>query len=176
MKKSVQTARISLMVALMAICAWISIPLGVQPFTMQTFAVFVAAGLLGAKGACWAVLSYMLLGAVGLPVFSGMQGGIGVLLGNTGGYVVGFVFIALIEGWAAEKYRRSPRALVLSMVLGTLVCYAFGTAWYVLAYLSHSGGAGVLGVLTMCVFPFVIPDIVKMLLALAVIKRVSRLI
>ena len=173
MEKTKRLAQMALMVALMSVCAWISIPFGAQPFTMQTFAVFVSAALLGAKGSAAAVLAYILLGAVGLPVFSAMQGGIGIVLGNTGGYMVGFIFTALIVGFAAERFS-SSWALMLSMIMGTAACYAFGTAWYMLMYAAHSGSAGLVSVLMTCVFPFIVPDVLKMLLALTVIKRIRR--
>ena len=92
---------IALFAALMAICSWISIPTTV-PFTLQTFAVFVAAGLLGGKRGTIAVLVYILLGAVGLPVFAGFTGGVGILLGSTGGYIIGFLGSALVM-WGMEK-------------------------------------------------------------------------
>ncbi|MGI6028600.1 MAG: biotin transporter BioY [Candidatus Heteroscillospira sp.] len=170
--RSREAAYIALMTALIAICAWISIPTAV-PFTMQTFAVFVAAGLLGAKRSALAIIVYMLLGAAGLPVFNGMQGGMGILLGKTGGYIVGFIFLALIEGWTAQKFRGNSAALFVSMLLGTAVCYAFGTVWFMQVYMSSTGAVGLMTVLGWCVFPFIIPDICKMLLALVVIRRVS---
>lgn len=91
--RTVDIAYIGLFVAVMAICSWISIPATV-PFTLQTFAVFMAVGLLGGKRGTIAVLTYVLLGAIGVPVFAGFSGGIGALLGNSGGYIVGFIFSA----------------------------------------------------------------------------------
>ncbi|MBP5250511.1 MAG: biotin transporter BioY, partial [Lachnospiraceae bacterium] len=91
---------IAMMAAIMAVCAWITIPAAV-PFTLQTFAVFLAICVLGGKNGTIAVFVYILLGAVGLPVFSGFKGGVGVLLGNTGGYIIGFLFSALVM-WLLE--------------------------------------------------------------------------
>ena len=88
-------AFIALSAALMAVCSWISIPAAV-PFTLQTFAVFLTTGLLGGRRSTIAVMLYIFLGAVGLPVFSGFSGGIGHLIGPTGGYIFGFSFTALI--------------------------------------------------------------------------------
>ncbi|MGE4353372.1 MAG: biotin transporter BioY [Oscillospiraceae bacterium] len=173
--KTTDIAYISLMAALIAICAWISIPTAV-PFTMQTFGVFVAAGLLGPKRSSISILVYMLLGAVGLPVFSNFTGGIGILLGKTGGYIVGFIFLALIEGWTARRYKGSMKALFLSMVVGIMICYAFGSAWFIMVYAASSGAVGLMTVLGWCVFPFIIPDLAKMALALIVIRRVSPLL
>ena len=92
-------AAIAMSVALIAVCSWISVPTTI-PFTMQTFAVCLVAAVFGLRHGVWAVLCYILLGAVGAPVFAGFSGGFGVLLGTTGGYILGFVFTALIVGLA----------------------------------------------------------------------------
>ena len=99
--QTLDMAYIGLFAVVIAICSWISIPT-VVPFTLQTFAVFLAVAVLGGKRGTLAVIVYVLLGAVGLPVFSGFKGGIGVLLNTTGGYIIGFVFSALVM-WAFEK-------------------------------------------------------------------------
>ena len=109
-------AYIGLFAVVIAICSWISIPT-VVPFTLQTFAVFLAVAVLGGKRGTLSVIVYVLLGAVGLPVFSGFKGGIGVLLNTTGGYIIGFIFSALLM-WAFEKaFGKKTWALILSMVL-----------------------------------------------------------
>ena len=87
---------IALFAALIAICAWLTVPMPDVPFTMQTFGVFAALLLLGGKRGTLSILLYLLLGAAGLPVFSGFRGGIGSLLGTTGGYLVGFFFSYLV--------------------------------------------------------------------------------
>lgn len=159
--------------ALIAVCAWISIPMTV-PFTMQTFGVFATVGLLGGKRGSLSVLVYLLLGAVGLPVFAGFKGGIGALMGTTGGYIVGFLASALVM-WGLERlWGRSPRALLASMVLGLLVCYALGTVWFMAVYASTTGPVGVATVLGWCVFPFLIPDGVKIALAMLVSARLAK--
>lgn len=99
--QTLDMAYIGLFAVVIAICSWISIPT-VVPFTLQTFAVFLAVAVLGGKRGTLAVIVYVLLGAVGLPVFSGFKGGIGVLLNTTGGYIIGFVFSALVM-WAFEN-------------------------------------------------------------------------
>ena len=160
--------------ALMAICSWISIPAAV-PFTMQTFGVFLAVGLLGGKRGTAAVLVYLLLGAVGLPVFSGFTGGIGHMLGATGGYIIGFLFSALVM-WLIERLRgRSIKTLVFSMIVGLITCYAFGTAWFMAVYAKESGSIGLMTALTWCVLPYVIPDAVKIALAAALTRRLRPL-
>ena len=99
--KTYDLAYIAIFAVLIAICSWISIPMTV-PFTLQTFGVFMAVGVLGGKRGSLAVLVYILLGAIGVPVFAGFSGGLGILLNNTGGYIIGFLFSALVM-WAMES-------------------------------------------------------------------------
>lgn len=170
--KTRDMAYIALFAVLMAICSWISVPAAV-PFTLQTFGVFLAVGVLGGKRGTLAVVLYLLMGAVGLPVFAGFSGGVGVLLGSTGGYIVGFVFLALVM-WAMERWAESKTwRVVLSMVLGLIVCYAFGTAWFMLVYARTTGPVGLLTALGWCVLPYIPVDAVKMALALAIRKRLA---
>lgn len=166
---------IAVCAAVMAVCSWISIPAAV-PFTMQTFGVFLAVGLLGGRNGTLAVCIYLLLGAVGLPVFSGFRGGLGHMLGATGGYIIGFLFSALVM-WLMERILgRSMKTLVLSMVAGLLVCYAFGTAWFIMVYTRDSGPVGVITALTWCVIPYIIPDALKIALAAGLTRRIRPLI
>ena len=125
--KTYDMVYVAVFAVLIAICSWISIPMTV-PFTLQTFAVFLAVGVLGGKRGSLAVLIYILLGAVGIPVFAGFSGGIGQLLGNTGGYIIGFLFSALLM-WLIEKlFGRKTWVLGISMVLGSdrVLCYRNG--------------------------------------------------
>lgn len=164
---------IAVFAVLMAICSWISIPMAV-PFTLQTFGVFIAVGILGGKNGTLAVLIYIILGAIGVPVFAGFQGGIGVLAGSTGGYIVGFLFSALVM-WAMEKFLgRKPVVQILSMVLGLIVCYAIGTVWFMVVYTNNSGAVGLGTVLGWCVIPFIIPDLVKIALAFVLSRRLRK--
>lgn len=158
--------------ALMAVCAWISVPTEV-PFTLQTFAVFLVTGLLGLKCGTLSVLVYLLLGAVGLPVFAGFKGGIGSLLGVTGGYLVGFVFTALAVGLITKFFGRSLPVLVISMVVGLALCYAFGSAWFLIVYTRTSGAMAMATVLAKCVVPFLLPDAVKITLAALLARRLQ---
>ena len=159
------------MAVLIAICSWISIPTAV-PFTLQTFGVFMAVEVLGGKRGTIAVLIYILLGAVGLPVFAGFSGGIGVLLRSTGGYIIGFVFCALLMWLMENTLGRSTFIRILSMVLGLIVCYAVGTLWFMHIYTRDQGAVSVLTVLGWCVFPFIIPDLVKIALAYLLAPRI----
>lgn len=163
-------AHIAMFAVVMAVCSWISIP-SVVPFTLQTFGVFLAVGVLGGKRGTLAVFVYILLGCVGLPVFAGFTGGFGIVLGSTGGYILGFLLQALVM-WAMENLPGN-RAFVLtiSMVLGLLACYAFGTVWFIMVYARTTGPVGFWTALGWCVFPYIIPDLAKMALALVLCRR-----
>lgn len=156
--------RCALFAAMMALCAWIGVPLGHTVFTMQTFGVLLALGILGGKRGTISILCYLLLGAAGLPVFSGFRGGIGAILGPTGGYLWGFLATGLVF-WLLEKWSR-PAA----MVAGILVCYACGTIWY----MTYTGGA-LAAVLAQTVLPYLIPDALKLVLALRLTKRLKKI-
>lgn len=169
-------AYLALMAALLAVCAWITVPLGPVPFTMQTFAVFAALGLLGGKRGTAAFLLYLALGLVGLPVFSSFMGGPGVLLGPTGGYLIGFLFSCLLFWGVTARLGKSLPVLATVMVAGLLLCYAFGTVWFLQVYTGGGEGSTLLGALGLCVFPYVIPDLIKIALALLVTKRVGKYI
>ncbi|MDY2593657.1 MAG: biotin transporter BioY [Oliverpabstia sp.] len=170
--KTYDLVYVALFAVLIAICAWISVPTTV-PFTLQTFGIFLTVGLLGGKRGSMAVLVYILLGAAGIPVFSGFTGGIGRLFGSTGGYIVGFLASALVM-WALEKVMgRKTWALAIQMVLGLIVCYAIGTVWFMVVYSGTSGAVGLMTVLGWCVIPFIIPDLIKIALALVLTKRLS---
>lgn len=177
--KTIDIVYIAVFAALMAVCSWISIPTMV-PFTLQTFGVFLAVCLLGGKRGTLSVLVYILLGAVGLPVFAGFSGGISSLLGSTGGYIIGFLFSALIMWLCEILLGKKLWAYAVSMILGLIVCYAFGTVWFMVVYARSSGAVGLITVLGWCVFPFIIPDLVKIALALIIgrnkgIRRVIKL-
>ena len=152
---------IALFAILIGICSWITIP-GAVPFTLQTFGVFLAILVLGGKRGTAAVLLYIFIGFIGIPVFSGFKGGIGVILGNTGGYILGFIFTALLM-WLFE-FLFQNRLQMFSMLLGLLLCYLTGTLWYFFAY-AGSNEHSITAILTYCVLPFIIPDCIKLVLA-----------
>ena len=163
----------SVFTAMISICSWISIPASI-PFTLQTMGVFTTVGLLGGKRGTLAVLTYILLGAIGIPVFAGLTGGVSVLLGTTGGYIIGFLLSALLM-WGIEAIMgRNQIVLAFSMVAGLIVCYVFGTAWFMMIYTQHSGVIGLSTVLGLCVIPFIIPDLIKIGVALFLINRLKK--
>ena len=120
--KALDLAYIALMAALIALCAWISVPLGPVPFTMQTFGIFAALGLLGGRRGTLAFLIYLLLGIVGLPVFSGFSAGAGVLFGATGGYLLGYLAAALLFWGLTAKLGQTLPVMASAMVLGLVLC------------------------------------------------------
>lgn len=170
--RTVDMAYIAMFAVVMAVCAWISIPAAV-PFTLQTFGVFLAVGMLGGKRGTLAVLVYLLLGAVGMPVFAGFNGGLGYMLGSTGGYIVGFLLSALTMWGFEAALGRKTWVLAISMVLGLAVCYAFGTAWFMVVYAKNTGAIGLATALGWCVIPYLVPDLVKIALALLLQKLLS---
>lgn len=171
--KTRDLAQAALFAVLMAACAWISIPTSV-PFTMQTFGVFAAVGLLGGRKGTFSVLVYLLLGAVGFPVFAGFSGGLGILLGATGGYILGFLAAALLYWGVTRLLGSRTWVQALGMVLGLAVCYAFGTAWFMVVYARTTGPIGLATALGWCVIPFLIPDFLKIALALGLTKTLGK--
>lgn len=159
-------SRCGIFAAALAICAWISVPLGDQAVSLQTFGVFLALGLLGGKQATAAVAAYLLLGAVGVPVFTGFRGGFSPLLGPTGGYLWGFLAACLLW-WALEK--RLPDWLKATLAMA--LCYGCGTVWY---YFTYASGA-VWPVALACVAPYLLPDGAKITLALLLSRRLKKL-
>lgn len=181
--KTIDLAYMAVGAVLIAVCSWISIPSAV-PFTLQTFAVFCVLGLLGGKRGTISIAVYILLGIIGIPVFSGFRGGFGVIIGTTGGYIVGFIFMGLIY-WLAEVIWKplinsaKPKIAVLRgavMAFGLLICYAFGTAWFMIAYARSSGPVGLAAALGWCVIPFIIPDIIKLVVSVIITSRLKRFI
>lgn len=172
--KTADIAYIAVFASIISICAWISVPTAI-PFTLQTFGVFLSILILGGKRGTAAVAVYLLMGAVGAPVFAGFSGGIGHLISPTGGYLIGFLFAALMM-WLAEnvalKTKRECR--VISMVISMLICYIFGTAWFVIVYAKNAGEIGIATVLAWCVLPYIIPDAIKILMAYSVSKRIKK--
>ncbi len=165
---------VAVMAAVISICSWISVPATV-PFTMQTFGVFLALLILGGKRGTAAIGLYLLLGIVGVPVFSGFQGGISHVIGPTGGYIIGFIFMGLVyilgESHVGSTAKKGSKGKVLLLVGGLLICYLIGTLWFMAV---GTSGKGFFATIAMCVLPFVIPDLLKLLLAWRISVRVGK--
>lgn len=166
---------IAVFAVLMAMCAYISIPVAV-PFTMQTFGIFLTLNVLGGKRGTFAVCLYILMGAIGLPVFAGFQSGVGVLLGPTGGYVIGFVLSCLCYLLFEKVFGRGKAVRVSAMTCGMILCYIFGTLWFMQVYTKDAGAMSLGAALSLCVLPFIVPDMLKMGLALIAAERLEKIL
>ena len=172
--KARNMALCSLFTAVLALCAWLSVPMGDMVITLQTFGIFLTLGLLGGKRGTLAIGVYLLLGSVGVPVFSGFRGGLGALLGTTGGYIFGFMLTALVY-WILTFLKDTPLTRLAAMILGLLLCYACGSWWYMTRYLST--GTLTLGlVLLRCVLPYLLPDAIKLTLAWILTGKLKRFV
>ena len=163
-----QLTTCALMVALMCVLGPMSIPIGPVPVSFTNLVIYLTVYLLGAKGATIGYLVYLLLGAAGLPVFSGYAGGLSKLAGPTGGYLIGFIFMALICGIVMEKSHIHTVITIIGMIAATLIAYLFGTVWFVLQMQCDVWYA-----LTVCVFPFIPFDLAKIVIA-SVLGKIIR--
>lgn len=165
----------ALFAALLVVATMIQIP-GPVPFTLQTMAVCITAGLLGTAKGMTALLVYLCMGVMGLPVFSGFTGGIDKLLGVTGGYLMGFIPTVVVIGVGKRLFPNSKPALLLSMVLGVALCYVMGTAWFFFVYTARGEAITLSAVLSACVFPFLLPEALKIAAALEITWRLRKLL
>lgn len=153
--------KIALMTAVICILAPLSIPIGPVPVSFTNLAIYLAVYILGTKYATLSYIIYYLLGIVGLPVFSGFTGGIGKAVGPTGGCLIGFIFMAIISGIFIDKFKNSKLMQLLGMILGTIVVYAMGTLWYSLTMKET-----LIASFMICAAPFIIVDLIKMIIAM----------
>ena len=174
---------ISVSAALITICSWISIPLGPVPFTLQTLGILAVMLTVGGRRGTIAILVYLALGAVGVPVFAGFKGGIMSFAGPTGGFLIGFVIASLVY-WLLEKLflKKLMTTTVRTWIFGMLgflvfeiIMYIVGVIWFMTVYAAQTGPVGLITVLGWCVIPFIIPDLVKMAVALIIGERASKL-
>lgn len=177
MKTKFTTKEITIMgmfVALISICAWITIPLPMVSFTLQTFAVNLCLLLLGGKRATLVIITYLILGGIGLPIFAGFKGGLGILFGTTGGYLIGFIATTLFY-WCSTKFLENKKSIKLtSLIIGAFLCYIIGTIWFVMIYNGQNTDViGISKALTWCVIPFIIPDLIKIYLAYIINNRIG---
>ena len=157
-----QMVLIALMTAVTCVLGPLSIPLPFSPvpISLTNFAIFLAIFVLGMKNGTISFIIYLLLGAVGVPVFSSFRGGLQVLAGPTGGYLIGLIFLALIMGFALDHFDRKLVPTIIGMIIGMAVCYAFGTVWLAkLLSLSFKEG------LMMGVIPYLAGDAAKIIIA-----------
>ena len=162
----------AMMTALIAVCAWVTVPMTI-PFTMQTFGMFMALKLLGGKRGTVTILLYILLGAAGAPVFSGFRGGISVLAGPTGGYIAGFLLGGGLY-WVTEKWRTNGKRDLAVLLGSLLVCYGFGTVWFMTVMGNRGTPMGLFQALGLCVVPYILPDLIKLVLAERISGRLRK--
>ncbi len=207
--KTKKMAYIALMTVVMVISAWISFPIVGIPITLQTYGVFCALLILGGKNGTIAISLYILIGAIGVPVFSGFGGGAGVIMGPTGGYIIGFALMGIVywlmtlpveiaekklaedlkkrdknstveENWQErvfseiKKVGRGKIVRFLALLAGLPVCYAFGTFWFMCVYGSDKA-LTLKTALATCVLPYILPDMIKLVLAYVLCDRFLRI-
>ena len=157
-----EIVNIAIFAVIILVCSFITIPFAV-PFTMQTFAVYMALEILGGKNGTFSIVIYVFIG------------GIKALFTATGGYVIGFILMGLTH-WAIKSlFKDNVKSTVASMIIGTFLCYTFGTIWYMVVYMGNTGYISLLTALSWCVFPFIVPDIFKLGLALTLSKKVKNI-
>jgi len=175
---------IAISAALITICSWLSVQIGPVPVTLQTLAILAVLLTVGGRRGTLAIVVYLALGLVGVPVFSGFKGGPAAFAGPTGGFLLGFIAAALVY-WLLEKLffahlmttkkRRFVFGIVGSVIF-ELVTYAFGVIWFMTVYAAQTGPVGLGTVLSWCVIPFIIPDLIKIVAASVIGSRAGRFV
>ena len=164
----------ALFAALMAICAWICIPLGSFVFTLQSFAVFLALLTLGGSRGTASVFVYLCIGLTGLPVFSGFRGGLGALLGITGGYLWGFLLCSLIFWLITGMFGRKAR--IPAVIFGILCCYSCGMVWMAFSQMGAITNETLSAAFLQGVAPYLLPDGIKIALAFLLSHKLKKFV
>lgn len=159
----------ALFAALMAVCSQIQIPLPMVPINLALFAAHLCGALLGAKWGALSISAYVLLGLVGAPVYAGFASGPAALFGKTGGYILGYILSAFLVGLLSRRIGFTFKGLCLSMLVGVVACYAFGTVWFMAVT-----GLNLMTSLAYCVIPFLPGDAVKIALAALLALRLKK--
>lgn len=155
-----KTATIGILAAIICVIAPFSFPAGAIPISLASFSIYIISCTVNKKLSVAAVAVYILIGAVGLPVFSSFTGGLQCITGYTGGYIIGYIPCAFIIGLLTDRFENNRIIYPLSMVAGTAVCYIFGTLWYM-----HKAECDFSEAAAVCVIPFIIGDIIKIAVA-----------
>lgn len=166
------TLRLTLSALLCALCAVLSqiqIPIPPVPLSLSLLGVHLSGALLGRRWAAASVGCYVLLGAVGVPVYAGFSGGVSVLFGPTGGFLLGYILCAWIVGFITQRFGFTRQTLPLSMSAGTLLCYLPGTVWF-----SFVSGTTLSSSISVCVLPFIPGDLIKIILAASLCLRIQK--
>ncbi|MDO5417770.1 MAG: biotin transporter BioY [Lachnospiraceae bacterium] len=147
----------------------LAIPVSPVPISLTTLALYFITSIFGMKLSVLSCLTYLLIGAAGLPVFSGFSGGLAKMAGPTGGYLIGFLFLAGISGAFVDHFPGKTWIHVIGMILGTAVCYLFGTVW-----LAHQLGLSFTAGLGVGVLPYLPGDAAKILLTALIAPAIRR--
>ena len=160
---------IAMCVAVITLCSWLAIPFPIS-FTMQTFAIFLIAGCFSPQISLSAVVIYLFLGIIGIPVFSGFNAGFSAILGASGGCLIAFPFCALIISLFRTHYFEKKALYILLMLFSLGICYIFSCLWYLFVF-THFANANILTAISICVLPFIIPDLFKIFLTYLIFRR-----
>lgn len=170
--KVYQMAIIGLMAAVICILGPLSIPIGLIPISFTNFAIYISLYILGMKKGTFSLIIYLLVGFAGVPVFSGFSSGPARIFGPTGGYLIGFIFMAIIAGFFIDKIFNKWYLSIVGMILGTAVCYIIGTAW-----LAYQANISISAALAAGVLPFIPGDLAKIILSASIGPKIrNRLI
>ena len=158
-----QMAVTAVMAAVLCVLGPLTVPIGAVPISLANFVICLSAWLLGPKFGTLSVAIYLVLGLVGIPVFSGYGAGLAKVAGPTGGYLVGYLLLAFIGGLFIEKSKGQPVISAVGLILGDAACYVLGTAWFVFQMKCELGHA-----LAVCVYPFLLLDLAKIVVSCVV--------
>ncbi len=173
--KTNDLTKIALFSALIIISSLISIPFTI-PFTMQTFAVFLSLLILGGVKGSISIFIYIALGIFGLPVFAGFSSGISAIFGATGGFIIGFLLQGITYILLEKILPKTSFFTIVNLIVGQIVCYGCGALWFSRVYLNASDLKSLLSAFFICVVPYIIPDLLKLFLALSVFKVIKNYI
>ncbi len=172
--KTKDIAYISMFIALITICSWISIPIGsIVSFTLQLLAIFICIYVLGPIKSFVAIGLYLLIGLIGIPVFSNFKGGPSVFMGPTGGFLIGFLLIPLIYWPFYLIFKNNLISYSISMLIGLSITYLFGALWFI--YIYKNGDCSLITALSATVFPFIIPDLIKLIVGIAIGNKLIKI-
>lgn len=164
-----QLTMIGVMAAVTCILGPLSIPIGIIPISFTNLAVYFAIYALGWKKGTISFLIYLLMGLIGVPVFSAFSSGPAKLFGPTGGYLIGFIFMAIVSGIFIDKFYGKWYLHLIGMVVGTAISYLFGTTW-----LAYSAGMEFTAAIGVGIIPFIPGDLVKIIIALLVGPQIRK--
>ena len=166
---------ISLSIILITISAWIEIPF-IVPFTLQTLAIFIITGLFKFRISFLSVVIYIVMGIIGIPVFSGFQGGIGVLMKYTGWFLLGFILIPIIYNIINKLIIKKNISLIISFIISLIIIYLIGSIWFYFVYTNMNDNVNFIDCIVISVLPFIIPDLFKLFISLILINKLSNII